>query len=88
MYVIFCANVCFVYGGGGKGYWQTKHEVEKIWFWWRMSGQLEMCAFSSVSTILRSFLLFSRLHFSGPQTRFDLFNYSPREQTHGLYNSV
>lgn len=29
VYVIFCANMCFVYRGG-KGYWQTKHEVEKI----------------------------------------------------------
>lgn len=61
VYVIFCANMCFVYRGG-KGYWQAKHEVEKIWFWWRMSGQLEMCAFFFVFTILRSFLLFSYLY--------------------------
>lgn len=26
VYVIFCANMCFVYGG----YWEAKHEVEKI----------------------------------------------------------
>lgn len=34
VYVIFCANMCFVYGGwgggGGAGYWEAKHEVEKI----------------------------------------------------------
>lgn len=56
LYVIFCANMCFVYGRGG--YWEAKHEVEKIWFWWQMSGQLEMCALSSVFAVLRSFYSF------------------------------
>lgn len=58
----FLCKYVFCLQRGGKGYWQTKHEVEKIWFWWRMSGQLEMCAFFSVLTILRSFLLFFWLH--------------------------
>lgn len=56
LYVIFCANMCFVYGRGG--YWEAKHEVEKIWLWCQMSGQLEMCAFSSVFAVLRSFYSF------------------------------
>lgn len=50
-----------------------------------MSGQLEMCAFFSVLTILRSFssLLFASL--SAPQTLvFPLFNYRPHERTREL----
>lgn len=53
VYVIFCANMCFVYRAEEKVHRQTKHEVEKIWFWWSLSGQLETCAFLSVLTVLR-----------------------------------
>lgn len=61
VYVIFCANVFCLWSGcvcvGGR-YWEAKHEVEKIWFWWWMSGQFWMCASSAVFAVLRSFYSF------------------------------
>lgn len=35
---------------------EFKHEVEKIWLWWRMSGQLGMCISFFIQIVLRSFL--------------------------------
>lgn len=35
---------------------ESKHEVEKIWLWWRMSGQLGMCISLFIQIVLRSFL--------------------------------
>lgn len=35
---------------------ESKHEVEKIWLWWRMSGQLGMCISFFIQIVLRSFL--------------------------------